>query len=175
MKLRSILAVLMLCVGAVAFAQTADKSGLAFSASSEATALSYGGEWSPATHVTESLDLIDFGKDSASHLAIEGHQVVASGAGFSSYLGGLRFTPNVSGLLSKTNIPADSLGVYFDGAIGNTLFNAKGSNFTSLVGGGVQYKLTNSLTWSSLHANLLRVGGKNAVELSTGLQFFFSK
>lgn len=154
---------------------TSAPSGISLSTSSEATALDYAGVWSPATHVTESFDFADFGKTKSNHLFIEGHQLIATGAGFNSYLGGFRLAPDISKLLAKSNVPATNFGIYFNAAVGNTLFsNSDKSNFTELAGGGIQYNLTKSLTWSSLHANWLRVGGINGIELSTGLQYVFT-
>lgn len=164
-----------------AFAQTATtpaptpSTGLSFTSSAEATALDYAGAWTPATHVTESMDILDFGKTKTNHINLEGHEIVASGAGFNSYLGGVRYTPDLTTLLKKTNIPATGFGAYFQGAVGNTTFTSKsGSNFSGLLGAGIQYKMTSSLTWSSLHIAWLRVGGQNAVEMSTGLQYVFT-
>ncbi len=144
-------------------------------ASTEATALSYQGSWSAATHITESFDLIDFGKTKTNHLYLIGHELMAPGPGVTSYLGGVRYAPDLSKLLAKTNVPVASFGAYFDGAIGNSMYSGKtGTNVTSMFGGGVQYKLTSALSWSSLHIAWLRVGGQNAVEMSTGLQYVFT-
>jgi len=183
-KVIALLAVGLLC-GSVCHAQTAPapapKAAVAapaapatslFSGSSEATALSYNGSWSAATHVTESFDLLDFGKTKANSVALEGHEVIAPGPGFTAYLGGVRFTPNVAGLFSKTNLPAGSFGFYLQGA-GGVATLTQTNHISFLLGGGVQYRLTSALSWSSLHVAYLRVGKQNAAEVSTGLQYFF--
>jgi hypothetical protein len=42
-----------------------------------------------------------------------------------------------------------------------------------LAGGGVLYRVSSSVTWSSLHVGYLRLGSRNAAEISTGLTYFF--
>lgn len=149
--------------------------GFSFSASSEATALNYQGAWTAATHQTQSLDFLDFGAKKTNHIMMVGHEVIAPAGGFNTYMGGLEIQPDLSTLLAKTNVPASSFGIFIEGAAGNTQYsNKSGSNISLLAGGGVRYNLTSSLTWSTMHVNYLRLGSINAVEISSGLQYFFT-
>lgn len=168
----------IIALGATALAQTATPTQppavptSLFSASSEATALNYASKWSVANHTTESFDLLDFGAGKASHLMIEGHEISAPTPGFGSYLGGVRVAPNISKILAKTNLPASNFGIYFQGAAGVAQLS-KTSTFSFLAAGGLNYRLSSSLSWSTLHAGWVRVGAQNAYEISTGLTAFF--
>jgi hypothetical protein len=150
------------------------QSGLSFAGTSEATALNFAGTWSAATDETELLDVLDTGATKSTHISIEGRQLLAPTANFSSYLGGVRVQPDLSKLLANTNIPVNAFSVYIDGAVGDTQYtNKNGSNISFLAGGGIQYQITPALTWSSMHIDYLRVGSINGIEMSTGLQYVF--
>lgn len=152
------------------------KAQVSFSASSEATALNYQGAWTAATHQTQSLDFLDFGKNKTNHVMLVGHEVIAPEGGFNTYMGGVEVQPDLSKLMAKTNLPANSFALFIEGAAGNTQYSSKpGSNISLLAGGGLRYNLTGALTWSTLHVNYLRLGNVDAVELSSGLQYFFVK
>lgn len=142
-----------------------------FAASSEATAFHFASAWSAASHTTESFDLIDWGKTKANSFAVEGHEILAPTPGYNIFLGGGRYTPNLTNLLSKTNVPAGTFAPYFQAAIGVT--SAPTSHIATLAGVGIQYRVTSSLAWSTLHAGYLRLGNQSAFEVSTGLQYFF--
>lgn len=142
-----------------------------FTATAEATAFHFNGGWSVANHTTTSFDLIDWGANKANSLAIEGHAITAPTPGYTIALGGVRVTPNLANLISKTNIPAGSFGIYLQGAAGAT--SAPTTHLAFLLGGGVQYRVSNTVTWSSLHVGYLRLGAQSAAEVSTGLQYFF--
>ena len=167
----SFIAILALAISVIAKAQTPTTGGVVFSTTAEATALNYNGAWGPAAHTTESFDLIDWGAQKGSSLSVEGHQLVSTP--FNAYLGGVKFTPDISSLISKTNIPAESLSVFLQGAGGVSTF-ITGNRVAFLAGGGLSYRATPNLQWSALSVHFLRVGSKNAVEMSTGLAYFFN-
>lgn len=173
--MKSLISTLGALLGLLVFALPIQaQSGLVFSTSAEATALHYNNTWGVATHTTESLDLIDWGASKGNALSIEGHQIVAGPAfGFNSYLGGVRVTPDISALIKKTNLPADSFQVFAQGALGVSPF-ASGSQFTYLAGGGVSYRLNTALQLSTLDVHWLRVGTQNSWEVSSGLTYFFN-
>jgi len=165
-KLLSVLSIaLLFCLPAVA------QSGLVFSTSAEATALNYGGSWGAATHTTESLDLIDWGTVKGSNLSLEGHEITATP--FNAYLGGIRVTPDISSLMNKTNLPASSCQLFIQGAGGVATFTV-GNQVVLLAGGGASYRITPNLEWSTIDFHYLRVGSKNAVEMTTGLAYYFN-
>jgi hypothetical protein len=146
-----------------------------FTASSDASAIYFNKAWGTGTHVTESYDLIDFGKTKANHVYVEGHELVASTAGFNIYAGGLAYEPNLSGFLNKTNVTSSNLGATFYAALGNGVPSTGGSHVSAIVGGQLKYKATSSLTWNALQASWLRFGPQNGYSISTGLSFIFGK
>lgn len=146
-----------------------------FAASSDAVAIHYKGGWSAGTHIIESYDFLDFGKDKTNHLYLEGHELLAPTPGFSIYAGGITFQPDLTKLLNKTNVQANSLNAYFTGAAGNGVPTTGGSHISFLAGGGVKYNLTQALTWNTLQAQYGRFGSNGFGVISTGLSFFFGK
>jgi len=146
-----------------------------FVGSSEAVAVYYQGEWSAGTHVTESFDFVDFGKTKANHLYVEGHEFMAPTPGFSIYAGGIKFEPNISSLLSKTNVNPSSFGVFLTGAVGNGIPSTGNSHVSYLFGGGAKYQVTSALSWQSLTAEYGQFGNQKFAAISTGLSFIFGK
>lgn len=159
-----------LCLAPIAFAQ----SGLVISTSTEATALNFSGAWYAADHTTETLDVLDWGAQKGNSLAVEGHELIASPTiGWNAYYGGVRITPDISKILSPTNISSDLFGVYAQGAIGVAGLST-GSSITSLVGGGAAYRMTDNLAWNTVDFRWLRVGAQNGYEISSGLAYYFN-
>jgi hypothetical protein len=154
---------------------TATSTSSGFSATSEAVAVRYAGEWSAGTHITESYDLVDFGKTKANHLYVQGHELLAPTPGISIYAGGLQYEPDLTALLKKTNVASTNFGVYINGAVGNGVPTSGGSHISFLAGGGVKYALTSALTWQSLNVQYFRYGSNNGAAISTGLSFIFGK
>jgi hypothetical protein len=156
-------------------ATTPVSSSNGFSGASDAVAIFYGGEWSAGTHVVESYDFLDFGRSKSNHLYLEGHQLLAPGPGFSVYAGGVKFEPDLTPFLQKTNVPASNFGVTFSAAVGNGIPSMGGSHVSFLAGGGVKYNLTQSLSWQTLQAQYGQFGSNRFAVISTGLAFVFGK
>ncbi|MDR3741610.1 MAG: hypothetical protein P4L40_21535 [Terracidiphilus sp.] len=144
-----------------------------FTGSSDAVALHYNGEWTAATLVGQQYDFLDFGAKKTNHLSLIGNELVAPGANFNAYLGGLRYEPDLSGLLAKTNVPAGTFALYLEGSAGNGVPSSGGSHVSFLAGGGVKYRATASLSWNALEAQYVRFGSQQGVILSSGLSFIF--
>jgi hypothetical protein len=159
----------LLAAGTFAVAQ----SGLTFSTGTEVTALHYNGVWGAANHTTEALDVLDWGAAKGNSLAVEGHQILAPSAGFNSYLGGVRVTPDISSILKPTNISPDQLGVFVQSAFGESTLPSA-TKFTFFVGGGANYRLTTNLAWSTVDFRIGRVGSQTYYEASSGLVYTFN-
>ena len=154
---------------------TTTDTSTGFTASSDALALHYNGEWSAATLVGESYDAFDFGKAKSNHVFIKGYELVAPTPGFNIYAAGMGVKPDFSSYLKKTNIPAENLGVEFTAAIGNGIPTNGGSHISAIAGVIVSYRATSALTWNTLTAQLVRYGPNNGVALSTGIAYVFGK
>lgn len=151
----------------------AQSGGATFTGSTEVTAIHFNGAWSAANHTTESLDLIDWGATKGNSLSIEGHQLSAPSASLGAYLGGVKFTPDVTSVLSKTNLGSEQLGVFTQAAVGvGTL--PSGSSVAFFVGGGANYRMTSNLSWSTVDFRIGRAGAQSYYEISSGLQYIFN-
>lgn len=146
-----------------------------FAGASDAVAIFYGGAWSAGTHIRQSYDFLDFGASKSNHLYLEGHELIAPGPGFNLYAGGIKFEPDLTSMLAKTNVPAHNFGLSFSAAVGNGIPSTGGSHISFLAGGGVKYNLTNSLSWQTLQAQYGQFGSNRFAVLSTGLAFIFGK
>lgn len=166
-------AALVIPVSAAAQTTTVPPQSNGFSASSEAVALHYNGEWSPGTIATESYDFLDFGKTKSNRIYLEGHELIAPTPGLNIYAGGIKFEPDLSNVFKKTNVQAGSFSAFFTGAVGNGVPSTGGSHISFLAGGGVKYNVTSSLSWQSLQAQYGRFGSNQFVVISTGLSFIF--
>jgi hypothetical protein len=162
------------------FAQQADPTqpsaaGISFSTSSEAVAFYSKGVWTAGNDTTEVLSVASVGKHKTNDISVIGKEIIASD--FTSYLGGFRYEPDLSGFLAKTQIPVASFRVFVDASVGTSMLPANTSAVTWLAGGGARYALNSSgsLQWTTITANYMRVGNENVTKISTGLQYFFHK
>lgn len=172
-KLGVLLLVLLLAPCLRAQTTTTTTTTPMFTGSSDAVALHYNGAWTAATLVGQQYDFLDFGGKKTNHLSLVGNELIAPGANFDAYLGGLRYEPDLSGLLAKTNLPAGTFGVYLEGSAGNGVPSSGGSHISFLAGGGVKYRATASLSWNAFQAQYVRFGSQQGVILSSGLSFIF--
>lgn len=162
--------ILVLLFGATSLSA---QSGVTFTGTTEVTALNYKGAWGAANHTTESLDLIDWGTTKGNSLSIEGHQLVAPTPSLNAYMGGVRFTPDISTLIKNTNLSSDQFGVFMQAAAGvGTL--PQTSSFAFFLGGGVNYRLTSNLSFSTVDFRIGRVGSSAYYEVSSGIQYIFN-
>ena len=167
-----------LILGAVASAQTATATVTGgatdgFVASAAPIAFRIGGATSLGTEIDQKYDFVDFGAKKTNRVYILGEEIEAPTAGLNIPLGGVEFSPDISTLLNKTNVPAGSLGIYFDGAVGIALPSTGSNSVAFALGGGLHQTLTSSLTWQTIKVQYVRVGARNAAEFSTGLSFAF--
>ncbi len=146
-----------------------------FSGESDAVAVDYAGSWSAGTLVTESYDFMDFGTAKTNHVYIVGSELIAPTPGFNIYAGGVRFEPNLSKLFAKTNVQPGSFSAFFSAAAGTAVPATGNSHIAFLLGGGVKYQITPSLTWQTLQASWMRTGAQSGAYLSSGLSFVFGK
>jgi hypothetical protein len=171
-KLGVLLLVLLLAPCLRAQTATAGATPI-FTGSSDAVAFHFNGEWMAATLVGQQFDLLDFGAKKTNHLSLVGNELIAPGANFNAYLGGIRYDPDLSGPLAKTNVPAGTFGMYLEGSVGNGVPSSGGSHISFLAGGGVKYRATASLSWNALQAQYVRFGSQQGAILSSGLSFIF--
>jgi hypothetical protein len=146
-----------------------------FTGGSDVIALHYNGAWGTGNLTTESFDLMDFGKTKTQHLFVEGKELTGAQSDINAYTGGLKYQPDLSSLLKKTNISSDSFGLYLGASGGVGQLSAGGSHIAVMVGGGVQYRATSALAWNPLQLQYVRIGNKNLAVLSTGLSFVFGQ
>jgi hypothetical protein len=156
----------------VVAAAPVNPGGLNFTGSSDVTAFRFAGATSAGAKTTQSLDFLDWGAAKSNHLSIVGYQFMAPTPGISFYGAGARVDPDLSKVLSKTNVSSSQFGIFVEGAVGAAVL-AKTTGVGVMLGGGIKYQITNSVGWNSLSVNYLRLGSSNAISMSTGLSYIF--
>lgn len=149
-------------------------TGIPVSISTEVTALNFGGSYYAINHTTQSLELLTWGVAKGNSLAVEGHELIgAPTVGWNGYYGGIKLQPDISGLMSKTNITSDLFNVFAQGAAG-VVGLPTGNAISFIVGGGANYRFTPNLAWSTVDFRWVRVGATNGYEASTGLIYYLN-
>jgi len=146
-----------------------------FTGGSDVIALHYAGGWGTGNLTTESFDLIDFGKLKSQHLFIEGKELIGTQAGINAYTGGVKFQPDLSKVLAKTNVSPANFGIYFSGSGGVGTFATGPSHIALMLGGGIEYRSSSALSWNPIQVQYVRIGNQNAAVISTGLSFIFGQ
>ena len=146
-----------------------------FTGGSDAIALHYAGAWGTGNLTTESFDLMDFGATKSEHLFVEGKELIGAQSGINAYTGGVKFQPDLAKLLAKTNVSPNTFGIYVSGSGGVGMLNAGGSHIAFMLGGGIEYRSSSTLSWNPLQIQYVRIGNQNAAVISTGLSFVFGQ
>jgi hypothetical protein len=146
-----------------------------FTGGSDAIALRYAGAWGTGNLTTESFDLMDFGATKSEHLFLEGKELIGAQSGINTYTGGVKFQPDLSKVLAKTNVSPSTFGMYVSGSAGVGMLNTGGSHIAFMLGGGIEYRSNSTLSWNPLQIQYVRIGNQNAVVISTGLSFVFGQ
>jgi len=152
---------------------TSTSNGL--SASSDVNAIYFDSTWGTGTHIAESLDIADWGSTKANHFYLEGHELLATTAGFTIYAGGGAVEPDLSKALKHLNYTSDNIKLKVYAALGNGVPTSGNSHISALAGGVLSYRASSALTWNALQANWIRFGPKNGASISTGLLYIFGK
>ena len=172
--MRGFIAVITLLLGSLVInAQTAPPTSTGLSASTDAVGVYFNGAWTPGAHITQSFDLMDFGATKTNHLYIQAHQLLAPTPALNLYTGGFELQPDLGKLFSKTNVPANTLQLFFNGSAGVGTIGSGSNQVSFLAGGGIRYNFNSSVTWNSLQATYMRFGSQNAVAISSGLTYIF--
>ena len=142
-------------------------------ASSDALAINVNGSWGVGNLTTESYDFLDYGSTKSSRLFLQGVELSAPSASFSVFGGGLLWQPDISSLLTKTNLPSGNFIVFADANAGNGM-PATGSNRVSaIIGGGVKYILSDNVTWNTIRYEEVFFGSSRYPAISTGIAGYF--
>jgi len=153
-------------------------TGMNFSASTDAVAVHYKGNWYAGSIIDENLDIIDSKSDANGNVnsfyLVGEEQILAPTAGYTYYGGGFKYVPtkSVASLLGHTNLPVDSLRVYVKGTVGNVI-PVKGATYlTGNFSVGTSYAVTKSgsVVWTPIVAGWQNPG---TYYVSTGLQAFW--
>jgi hypothetical protein len=144
--------------------------------STEAVGIHYNKQWSSANITSGLLDVYDWGQQKGNSLSLMGYALTAPGPGFSSYLGGVSYIPDISKLMKLTNIPSDQFNLHLEGAAGESIFGttttpATPNKFTFSVGIGAHYRVSPSIAWSAVDIRCGWVGSSSFCEASSGLSY----
>lgn len=145
-----------------------------FSATTGAVAVYDAGSWQAATHITESLDFLDFGAKKTNLLYIEGHEFLASASGFNLYSAGAAFQPDLSKAFSKTNVNGSNLSLKIGASIGNKIpTNGSNSHIAELFNATVAYRASSSVSWVPFEYDAVVAPGKVSHGISMSLTKYF--
>jgi hypothetical protein len=154
-----------------ATAVTAAPAG--FVASSDVLAIGGPGGWSAGNLTTESYDFLDYGASKSSRVFLQGIELSAPGPGFSIYGGGIRWQPDLSALLSKTNLPSGNFIAFVDVSAGAGVPSKGTDRVSAVVGGGINYILSDNLTWNTVRYEEVFFGANRYPAVSTGIAAYF--
>ncbi len=157
---------------------TPAQPGLTFTTSTQALAVSLGGQTSAATDISPSLGFLrgDYGA-----ISLAEHNILAPGINLEGYYGGMEYVPNLASAFAKTLLPPNTLQPYFEVAVGDVLNTSVGkSHFSAFVGGGIKYDPTGSGKFLVTpiridYFNAPGFGHPNGVTYASGLAVVFGK
>ena len=164
------LAVIALCF--TASAQT-NPTPAGFVASSDVLAINCSGGWSAGNLTTEAYDLLDYGATKANRLFAQGVELTAPGCGLSVFGGGMIWQPDISSLLSKTNLGSGNLLTFVDASAGEGIPTTGPNRVSAVIGGGVKYILTDNVTWNTMRCEVVFFGSNRYPACSTGISAYF--
>ena len=162
-----ILAVLLIS-GSLA-AQSTPSPTPTFTTSTDVVGIYYQKAWSLGTEIKGSYDLMDFGTTKANHLFVTENNLLAPTPGLNMYLLGVEFQPNTGNFLSKTNLPPNSIQLFFGGSVGNGIPSTGSNAISFLAGGGARYNFNSSVSWNSIQAQYGQFGSQRFAVLSSGI------
>ena len=140
--MKNLILFLALSFASAALAQTPPPPPSAlFSCSTDAVAVRIGGQTNPGTDVGCSFNV-------KSTFAVESHNLLTPGNGAQDYLGGVSWTPNISSLVTKTNIPKNTFQPFLHAAVGIArtvpAIGPSAQHYGAFAGGGFRYDPTGS-------------------------------
>jgi opacity protein-like surface antigen len=165
-------AIAILAVFAITLTAKA-QTGLVVSAGSEAVAYDYAHTWSAGTHLTQDVDVIDWGAQKGNSFSAEVSEFLAPTPAINSYLVGGKFTPDLSGLLGKTNLGVTQFQMFVQGAGGETTLPGLTAS-TGMAGGGASWMATPNLTVNMADGYWLRFNGQNTFVITAGVRYLFN-
>jgi hypothetical protein len=168
------LLVVALCLPAIGQVVPAATGGTTtVSASTEAVAFHYNGNWSVGNLNTQSFDIIDWGAQKGNSFSAEAAELLAPTPGINSYLGFGKYTPDISSFISKTNLSADQFQVFVRVGGGETTMGGN-SYGTMVAGGGATWSAIPNLNLSMGDVYWIRFNGVNSIYASAGLRYIFN-
>jgi len=164
--------------GTVAFAQT----GITYSTEAEALGVysSKDHGWHAGEDAGVVAKIATFGATSQHSLYVLGSELDIPDFDEISYLGGLRFQPDISSWLGKHTVLPTTIGVHFQAEAGNTIDTSKSTStnyFSQRYGGGVSIPVKDTTTGEIVvhvvNGSYLRVGNVNDAVVTAGIAYIF--
>lgn len=131
-------------------------------------ALYAGGSWGAASLTKQRIPLFSYGTGGTSKVFVGAYQLIQTGTGPQQYGGYVSVAPDISKLIAKTDIPAGTVGVFGGVGAGVSELSA-GTSSSFLVDAGVKYRLTPTVSWTTVQAGYNRCGSTNGFYISSGL------
>jgi hypothetical protein len=175
MKLAMAAIIILLCLVFAPAVQA--QTGIPVNVNTEAMGFNYNG-WSVANFTTAGADVVNWGAQKNNVLTAEFDTLQpASSLNFAAYLAGLKVTPDISGLLAKTNLPSGLFTVFGRGAFGESIFtDGTGNRFTAMAGGGVGYRATPTVGFTIVDAYCTFIGDSTChPTIAGGVALYFNQ
>jgi hypothetical protein len=131
------------------------------------------GAWTAATHVTEGFPFIYFNTAKTSYLALEGHELIASAAGFNFYGAGAAYTPDLTSVFKNTTISADNFSLSASASIGNKIPTSGSSHVSGLFFVTAKYRASSTVSFTALQYGALVSAGSVTHILDAGVTKYF--
>lgn len=114
----TIIAIALCFCATFAFAQSTPTPapGISFGITGEAVGVNLNKQWNMATDAVGDLSIVNSPKLGAFY--IESHTITTTSPFLSAFLGGLKWTPKIDGLIAKTTLPPQMFQVSFHAAPG---------------------------------------------------------
>jgi hypothetical protein len=136
--------------------------------------------WHPGEIAGVSVKAATFGTVSQNNFYVIAHQLSVSDFHEIAYMGGIRFQPDISGLLGAHTVLPVTITVHFDAEVGNTIDTSSVTSvnhMTQKYGGGVSVPVYDSdkaeIVVHVINASYLRVGDVNNGVLTAGASIIF--
>ena len=160
------------------YAQTAPPAGgTTFTASSQAVGVYIGGNWGVGTDIGEQLQVTNT-------VYVAGDELLATSISFTGYYGGLGWTPDISKLIAKTKLPANTFQPFVHAGAGvatNSDVKTNGTHPSFFAGGGINYSPTKNgaFTLQPVRIDYLNAPGfgtsPHGWTIAAGMSYLFGK
>jgi hypothetical protein len=165
--------ILMLLLAGSLSAQTATPSTGPLSTSAGPVMVYYNGTASAGSITKQLYDFKDFGATKSNHIVIGVDQLIAPAPNFQVYEGTFGVAPDLTKVFAGTNVPAGTIGAFFDAGAGVVEFpSSTGVGWHA--GAAAKWRAATNLSWNVGEVRYQRVGSRNVLVVSSSISLNLS-